>query len=91
MPCHRRALSIFEIELIAFGAFGDATRLLTAETSVTNEKFVGKNTQAVDRGGFDSKNDRAKRDGPTSVRACKGELGRSEVALGTDEHQDIFW
>ena len=53
-----------------------------------DEQLVGENAQAVDRRGFNAKNDRAQRDRATAVAARERQFGGSEIAFRTDQHQN---
>src|SRR5437773_5176103 len=54
------------------------------------KQFVGEDAQAIDRGGFDPQYDRAECDRETTVGFRERNLGRREIALGTNQHQDAL-
>src|SRR5712692_5342000 len=53
-----------------------------------HQQFVRQNAQAIDRGGFDTQNDRAERDRPAAVTASKRKLRRRKIAFRSNEHED---
>src|SRR2546423_7670414 len=52
------------------------------------QQLVRENAQTIDRRGFNAKDDRPQGYRPAAVTARKGKCGWSEIALGTDEHQN---
>src|SRR5215211_6823612 len=53
-----------------------------------SEQFVRENAQAIDRRGFYSKNNRAEGDRLGTMATRQRKLGRREVALRSNEHQN---
>ena len=56
--------------------------------SLLDQQFVGENTQAIDRCGFHSQDDRAERNRLAAVTTRERKFCRSEIAFGPNEHQD---
>src|SRR5436190_22931045 len=54
------------------------------------KQFVGEDAQAIDRGGFDPQYDRTECDRETTVGFRERNLGRREIAFGTNQHQDAL-